>query len=149
MTTVTIQYFGMDGSGRTVTEAKRDAGSKIEKALHGYYTPTMLRAADLIGIIWREPAGYSYKIIRPDSESGQMFGSSGCDWDEKQAVSACARHMAQNIGSYAGLEKYIGRDGMRELDGYFAWQERFRKARDAGHDDQTARMYADQNTMCV
>lgn len=33
--TIKITYYGMDGEGRTVKEAKADAGTKIEAALKG------------------------------------------------------------------------------------------------------------------
>ena len=40
----TIEYFGMSGSGRTVTEAKRDAGAKIER--HGKWLARLGRGGE-------------------------------------------------------------------------------------------------------
>lgn len=57
---VSITYFGMDGIGRTVTEAKRDAGAKIERALNGNYWPVMLSAGEHTYIAYRDPCGWNY-----------------------------------------------------------------------------------------
>lgn len=60
---VNITYFGMDGSGRTMTEAKKDAGRKIEQAMTGNYQPVMLQSRGIIIILWRDPQGWRYNII--------------------------------------------------------------------------------------
>ena len=139
MQQVTIQYYGMDGTGRTVTEAKRDAGTKIERALTGHYTPAFIRAGDLLGFIWREPGGYYYKIIRPDSEAGSAYGCGMAQGStERETVHACARHMADNLGSYAGLEKYLDRAQIRDLDQRFAFVAEYRKHIASGMSDTEA-----------
>ncbi len=149
-TKINLVYCGMDGEGATVKLAKQDAARKIEAVLSGYYTPYMVRAGELIGIMWREPSGYSYKIIRPDTESGQVFGNSlASGTTEADCRCSMANHMAQNIGSYKGLEKHLTASAMRELDGYYAWQERYRKARAAGYSDNDAYTMAHQGTVCV
>lgn len=137
-TKIELTYCGMSGSGATVKLAKQDAARKIEAALAGYYTPTVLRHGDLIGFVWREPAGYCYKILWPVIESGPTYGS-GSKLDEKSVISNCARHMAQSVGHYAGtIAKYLNDADKRNLDSYFAWQERYRVAKSTGMTDQQA-----------
>lgn len=138
-TKISLTYCGMPGDGRTVTDAKKDAARKIEKALDGHYTPTMMRAGDLIGFIWREPMqGYHYKIVRPDTENGALFGNATGTGEESDTRRACARHMAQNLGSYAGLERYLSPADVRDLDSYFAWQDRYAAFKAQGMTDQEA-----------
>ncbi|MCR4300689.1 MAG: hypothetical protein NUV51_03690 [Sulfuricaulis sp.] len=149
-TKITLTYCGMEGQGATVKLAKQDAARKIEAVLDGGYTPFIIRHFDLIGVIFREPSGWSYKIIYPDTKSGPAYGSCSSFGDsEAQCRSHCAHHIAQNAGSYSGLQSHLTDSDMRELDRYFAWQERFRKARAQGYDESQSRQMADQNTTCV
>jgi hypothetical protein len=52
---VTIEYYGVNGTGRNVTEAKRDAGEQIRKALDGDYTPSLIHWGGYTVMFWREP----------------------------------------------------------------------------------------------
>lgn len=89
--TVRITYYGMDGEGRNVTEAKKDAGRKIEEALHGNYTPFVLARDGVAFVAHRNPQGWGYTIFR-DDESG---GSSYCS-DTREGTIRCMRsHAAQ------------------------------------------------------
>lgn len=138
-TIINLTYCGMAGSGATVKLAKQDAARKIEAVLSGYYTPYMMRAGDLLGVMWREPNGYSYKIIRPDTKAGQVFGNSLCIGStEADTREAMASHMAQNIGSYAGLEKHLTKYAMRDLDNYFEFQRKYSECKAAGMSDTDA-----------
>ena len=74
MATVTIEYYGMEGQGRTVTEAKRDAGAKIEKALGGDWTPRLLTSRGWTILLYREPSGW-HSAITCDADSGPRTGN--------------------------------------------------------------------------
>lgn len=65
---VNIEYFGMPGSGKNVTEAKKDAGKRIEQALHGSYQPTMIHSRGYALVIWRDPHGWRSNIISMNGE---------------------------------------------------------------------------------
>lgn len=136
-TKISLTYCGMAGEGATVKLAKQDAARKIESVLAGYYTPYMLRHADMIGLVWREPQGYCYKIIHADTEAGPLHGNSTHE-DEAGTRSNCARHMAQLAGNYTGLDRHLNDADKRDLDRYFAWQERYRIAKAQGMTDQQA-----------
>jgi len=149
-TKIQLTYCGMAGEGATVKLAKQDAARKIEAVLDGYYSPHMLRQGDLMGLVWREPSGYCYKIIWADTKSGSIFGNtSGRDSDQKETLRACARHMAQASGSIAGLEQYLTDADKREHTEYLAWHERYKAAKTAGYTDVQAHEIATQRTLCV
>jgi hypothetical protein len=68
---ITIEYFGMEGEGETVTKAKQDAGRKIEQAMSSSYSPYLIDLSDEIEgfhpiLIWREPRnGWGSTWLRP------------------------------------------------------------------------------------
>jgi len=138
----------MQGEGQTVKLAKQDAARKIEAVLDGYYTPYMLRQGDVIGLVWREPSGYCYKIIWADTKPGPVFGNSGARDGEQETRRACARHMAQASGSIVGLESSLTDQDKREHAEYCAWQARYKSAVKAGYTDDQARDLASQGTVC-
>ena len=100
-TKVRITYYGMDGEGETVTKANLDAGRKIEVALEGSYTPKLLGKLDSWHVImWREPRGWSYKIMDGE-ENAQNYtypeGLFGCQGDSsyEDTLRSARRHLAQ------------------------------------------------------
>ena len=52
---VTLTYYGVDGTGRTVTAAKNDAGRKIEAMLKGDYTPRLIQYRHITMVLFRDP----------------------------------------------------------------------------------------------
>lgn len=91
----TVKFLGMDGEGVTVSEAKRDAQAKIEAAMKGSYSPVVIKFRGMVGIAWREPLCWCYKVVHPDSEEGEQGpGCSVCKGKEA-AVSEMRAHMAQ------------------------------------------------------
>jgi len=141
MSKVTIEYFGMSGEGRTVTEAKRDAGSKIESALKGHYTPTIISWRGWSMLIYREPSGWHYRgIVSPEHgvTEGKVWGNGAYDAEE-DALRAARHHMAQNGMDWttdtpedcpAFLTK---REERSEWISYLATGKRFGVARDLGY----------------
>lgn len=74
MATVTVNYFGVSGTGRTVKEAKLDAGRKIEQSLS--HRPRVYRHKALSLFVWADPAGGSYTITDgQDDKSGRHLCS--------------------------------------------------------------------------
>lgn len=123
-TQVSITYFGMDGTGRNVTEAKRDAGRKIEEALSGSYRPVVLESRGWAMLVWRDICGWQSSIIkwvdhdqnyeslwRADVSSGSGEKSfeeclerayshlAQMTWDQKELVPPCLEE--------AGATKYV------------------------------------------
>ncbi len=91
---VQIEYFGMQGSGENVTKAKRDAGTKIEAALSGSYTPEILEWRGTAILLYREPSGWCSRIIadKDGVRSGRVWGTSYGTFEECQR--AALAHLA-------------------------------------------------------
>jgi len=110
--TVRITYYGMEGEGKTLTEAKRDAGRKVEMALEGSYTPKLLGQLDSFHvIIWREPNGWSYKLLNGDPVDATKTytypeGLYGCQGDSsyEDTLRSARRHLAQVAVDVSYLE---------------------------------------------
>ena len=98
MATVRIEYYGMDGTGKTVTEAKKNAGAKITAALAGSYTPTILAHRGYAILVWREPDGWRTRLIADPADGirGDGGGTGFCPGDtETDAIRGAQRHLAQ------------------------------------------------------
>ena len=55
MTKITLEYFGMTGTGATVKEAKQDAGVKLTAAMSKHYEPKIFQWKSHIGLVWNTP----------------------------------------------------------------------------------------------
>jgi hypothetical protein len=96
-----VEYWGMKGSGRNLTEAKKDAGRKAEAALSGDYTPTLLHAYGHSILVYREPiGGWAYLFLPREPEAlrtplynGVCFGNA----DYAETVRRARTHLAQRV----------------------------------------------------
>lgn len=140
MNTVRITYYGMDGEGRNVTEAKRDAGAKIENALTGNYTPQLIRGSTSEAVlIFREPSGWYYSPIHADS-TGRVCTIGSYD-TQKEAERKARQHLAQNIFTLDGLdgsEVILDKADKREHATWIEYQRLYKAWRDTGLADQQA-----------
>lgn len=147
---VTIDYFGMSGSGRTVTEAKQNAGRAIKAALDGSYTPEIIAWRGTGMLVHREPNGWCYRIItEPDGSTreGPVYGCPN-DKDKAAALLAASRHLAdQGMRETDTEPPEFLKD--RESRGEFMYKleflRRYRKAQRAGMNDNDAHSYAGRN----
>ena len=141
MATVTVDYFGVSGTGRTVKEAKLDAGRKIESAISK--SPKVYSYRGRSVFIYYRPGGAAYVIVHPDSE-GESLCSSTCSTDD--AERSALHHLlqiARKEGEYE-CPSWVPREYRKEFvrdwrhnDGF---QRAYRKAREMGLAD-TARHY--------
>lgn len=146
MKTITVNYCGMTGTGATKTRARQDAARKIEEALSGSYTPFVMSYKGMVAVIARDPTStlhsWGYKLYCHDEIGRDVWLD--CNYETRDvAIQACARHLAQNAGSYDGLEDWLTRAEQRDLDGYFAWQAGYAVARVRGASDEECRLQAD------
>lgn len=147
MKTVSVEYYGMHGSGRTLKEAKEDASRQLKKAMAGYYTPMYLSAGDEAAILYRTPHGWHYSFVR----DGKMSeGCAVCGDDRNDAEQRLRRHLGANATDWrtcltADDVHPIVRDqrDRRDIATGCKWQRRMRKALDLGLDDQNARYWID------
>jgi hypothetical protein len=153
---ISIEYFGMPGTGRTVTEAKQDAGRNIEAALSGDYTPAVLTFRGTVALIARDPkTGWGYRFVH--SEKGEMLQRMylNCGYtDYEDCLLHAVRHIADNERKtgerdselFNVLRPRIASEVRREFaqkaeyDDVF--QARYREAQGRGMSDGEAYAYA-------
>ena len=141
-TTINLTYFGMHGAGRTVTEAKQDAGRKIEKALTGSYAPELLGRPHHTyrAILWREPTCWSYHLLEHDTKPETLFGCSRDYGSRQDARRYVLCHLADLNDDVTLLSDPADiRDWQTKHD----WVIRVRTAQAAGYSDEDARHVAD------
>jgi hypothetical protein len=98
MSTVRVTYYGVDGEGRNVTEAKRDAGTKIEAAMTGSYSPTVLQSRGTAIVLWRDPWGWQSCFLSHKGEFREhKYGLNGCSHkDYYEAYASALMSLAQD-----------------------------------------------------
>ena len=146
-TKINLTYYGMEGSGATVKEAKLDAGRKIEAALSGYHFPTIITKT--VGevtytvFVFRMLNQWGYSTIKHGAEKdGRQFASAN-DNSEEEALRHAWRHIAGNEFTFtddgqAWLEKN-DTDGLRELVYMAKWQHLMKAWQNVGKTSEEAR----------
>jgi hypothetical protein len=125
MSTVRVTYHGMDGEGRSLKGAKRDAARKLEASVSGSYAPWYFRDKGIALLLWREPAGWTYRIIWPDMDVGLLYPgsySAATDFEtvRRSTVHRFARAIYSDVQSVPkALVEVLEDDGMRNLQLFF------------------------------
>lgn len=150
MATVTVDYFGMSGTGRTVTEAKRDAGAKLQKAMEGDYAPHFLHYRGYAILVTRSPHGWDTAIICEPTgfRDGGRVSVSANYHTEEEVLSSARSQLAQLGWTHEdGLTApgWLNRDEQREFLWWAEFQLRFRTATQAGLCHNDAHSYAGRN----
>lgn len=81
MSTVTVTHYGVSGTGRTVTEAKRDAGRKIERMMDS--SPQCYCWRGYSVVFYQSAEDGAYFLIRPDND-GRRFECCSCSIESVQ-----------------------------------------------------------------
>ena len=142
---VRIEYFGMEGEGRNLTEARKDAGRKIEEALSGDYIPRLFHFRDETWLMWREPhLGYCYQALT-GRIAGQVF-SSGNYQTREECERYMSKHAAQNvckIGEDSAVDLIVYREDRDSHMTWYLWQGRFTAWQETGLTMEEAKIKAD------
>jgi len=146
-TKINLTYFGMDGQGATVKEAKQDAGRKIEAALSGYHFPNLytktVGSVTYTVFIFRVLDKWGYAYVKHGAEKeGRQFASAN-DNSEEAAFIHAWRHIAGNEFTFtddgrAWLEPKDS-DGLRELVYMAKWQHLMKAWQSLGKTSEEAR----------
>jgi hypothetical protein len=152
MPTVQIEYYGVSGQGRTATEAKRDAGRRIEAALAGSYTPELVCYRGWAILVYREPhSGWCQRVIaRPDDglTAGRVWGGNACS-DRAEALRRARVQLAQlgwqETDGIAPPELLQDNRDRAEFVSWATFQMRHRQVRDQGLSERDAWDYASRN----
>lgn len=147
MATVTVEYYGMSGSGRNVTEAKRDAGRRIEAALSGHYTPEILSHRGIAILVYREPQGWCNRIIADPERgiiAGRIHGSN--HGTREECVRAALNHLAQLGWTHDDDDEapdfVKDRADRADFRSWVTFQRRHKRARESGLNSNDAHAYA-------
>ncbi len=97
--TVTIDYYGVEGTGKNLTEAKKNAGEVIRATLKRVATPPrIIRLKNWMVLIWADAHGWCHKVQEIDAiESGHLYGCSHSSGSEDDVVVAAKRHLADCV----------------------------------------------------
>ena len=152
--TISVDLYGMTGTGPTKAEAKQDAERRLTAAMTGLYTPQIFRfPAGYIGVIAREPgSGWQYAILGP-GDTTKRYGVS-CSGIESadNAERALRQHIAQNllfVTDENGLEVLTNETDRHNHKLYIAWQEYYKELRAQGYSDTDAhRLACEGRAMC-
>lgn len=158
MTAVSIEYYGMNGSGKNLTEAKRNAGAKIERALEGTYWPSVISFKGWLAFIYRDPvSGWWYQLLSPEEQRNfaikatRIHGTTNYD-EFEDAVRHARSHLAQclidpsDTMTYEHTNEVILNDADRKEHAYQCnWQLCYRTWSNLGKDDNECREHAWRN----
>ena len=151
---VSIVYYGMDGWGRNVTEAKRDAGARIERALTGSYTPEVYSHRGMAYLVYRTPDGWHAAIIADETgiRPNGVYGVCGCNYGDKaEAVRRALYNLAQLTWTHddddEAPEFVKDRSDRSDFRGWVRFQRRCKIARERGMNDADIHAYACENPM--
>lgn len=140
MSTVTVDYYGVSGTGRTVTEAKRDAGEKIKRMVN---RSPKIWAHNGHAVVFSPLAdGWMIQFIHPDSAGRIMSSQSSGGTDEEEAIYNALKHlidMSRNVGEYPIPAWFPGHVDTKRMVGEWkhadSWQLAYRAAQAAGEPD--------------
>lgn len=94
MPTITVDYCGVSGTGKNVTEAKKDATRRIEKALSGSYSPRMLTAGPYAVLIYRDPDGWRSVFCHDEQGFRESIIGGTCYDSLRDAEKSVRHHLA-------------------------------------------------------
>lgn len=147
---VHITYYGMDGIGRTVTEAKKDAGAKIERLVKELTGPTMGVIHGVPCCLWRDRGGWSYQILSPDSDHSFVKRWGSGRYETAAEAEASMRYsLAQDHCLDQDWEQWRdelpSRELRHDLERYRRWQLDYKRLRAEGKTDSDAHALASWN----
>ena len=160
---VSINLYGMDGSGSTKAEAKHDAERQIEQALDGTYAPLVFRfPAGYIGIVsrtapYRQAQSWEYCYLCPDETQLPAVPCTHEGYETRDAAERALRtHIAQNlifVTEENGLEVLENEADRHDHQRYIAWQvyywPYYQELRAQGYSDADAhRLACDGRALC-
>ena len=149
MKQITLQYYGVTGTGKTVKEAKQDAGRKIEKIVQGDYTLRVVRTKRHTAVIWNTPDGWVSRIITgPETQDiNRVWPSAHHPEGVEEAMDRVSFHLCQLEWKPCDTEPALELPPAfkAEWDSWVVFQRRYAEARKKGMNDTEAHFYAVRN----
>lgn len=162
---IRLTYYGMDGEGPTVKEAKADAGRKLEHLVkQTEEAPVIVQVAGVAALVAFTKYGWGHRLILTTGDSRLTTGSawvSGGRDTKHQAELSALKHCLDIAWNFPDDDETwfndatngIAKCGVsltgseaRTMRGEFLaerlWQRQYRVARAQGYDDEDARYIA-------
>lgn len=149
MKQIKIEYYGMEGQGATVKEAKADAGRKLASLAKDVDNQAVIRVQGHTLILVRNSWSWSYHVISPDDPDGSMYSQSSGYSTREEAEKNARRHLAQNlifVASDHGASVIRDAHDYREHIEYVAWQLAARHAKTITDDSKAIHRWACDNS---
>jgi hypothetical protein len=86
--------------GATAKDAKAALDARIDAALVGSYVPHLVTYRDLTALVFREPTGWTYTILREESGADGVFRPTaiqGTRDSRNEVIQSAAHHVIQNV----------------------------------------------------
>jgi hypothetical protein len=146
---VQITYFGMNGQGKNVTEAKRDAGAKIERAMTGSYDPAIVHYRGHAAIVYRSPDVWHYSLVSDEEGFRERLCTTGAFDDKEVAMQRARYHVAQNawqLSDGLAVPSFVtDKSDRMNLESLAKFQIRYARARELGMTDTDSHDFAGMN----
>jgi hypothetical protein len=152
---VRITYCGVDGEGRTLAEARKDAAARLTRLVADVEDgPAIVRVGGWAKLVIRTRESWAEYWLAEDGRiasttRASVFGHASRDEAVRSAATHCAdlawSHDVADDLSFArnALAPYVAKRDLdrtaRDQAERWAWQRRYKAARDAGFDDQACR----------
>lgn len=138
---IKLDHYGVEGSGKTLKEAKADAGRQITEMLKGDYVPEILAYKKMVCLVWREPYGWYSKLIT-DYRTGEIETgrASGCASHSlrAEAILSARMQLAQTSWTAAdglALPEILTPDQYREFVSWARFQLKYQELKATGLTD--------------
>ncbi len=120
-TRISLEYCGMPGEGRTITEAKADAARKLERLVGAVERePRVVAIGNEIAIVFPYVEGARYALLyKPEDGSRARLGGGTF---EPAGIDEAIRRAAEHLTDLAWSDQVYGRDAWETDDGAFAHQ---------------------------
>lgn len=92
---VKIEYCGMEGNGRNLTEAKQDVERKLSNFVRDSYRMRIVNVGQYSALIWRAVYGWSYALIRDPEGMRELQGSNSGDENFEGTLRQVIKHLVQ------------------------------------------------------
>jgi hypothetical protein len=152
-TKITLEYFGFEGSGATVKEAKQDAGRKIEALHSGSWTPVLVTWRGHTALLTRDTHGWTKRFLQHDGDPlkiGQGSEHFGSGSNFTDALHSTQRHIVQlgwQFGDPIDIfpDWFTDEAGRKEAISYRQWQLRYKQNKADGLSDNEAHQKATED----
>lgn len=148
MSTVHVVHHGMPGQGKNVTEAKKDAGRKLEQAVSGSYEPAVISFRGQAVLVYRHQFGWDYCTLADERGFRTSLCTGTFQFSKGTALDMARFHLAQMTWLPAdGNETPLPLEGpfLREFRNWAEFQLRYVEGIENGLGPVDAHDYAGRN----